>query len=172
MERINELLEKYFKGETTLAQENELKQYFTSNKIVEAEHEAYRALFVAFGEEKKETAPISLSGALVPQHKPRRFWIKTFSYSGIAATLLLALWIQRPQQENDYAIINGRRIDDPQYAQEYAEKKLNAVHEMVQNGLKPLRDVEILKKNIRNSHRNSGYKNETIKSDKTQIINN
>jgi len=167
MEKINKLLEEYFRGETTLAQENELKQYFTSQKTVKAEHEVYKALFIAFDEERKETASVPSSRVLLLQHKPLRFWIKTFSYSGIAAALFLALWIQRPQQENDYAIINGRRIDNPQYAQEYARKKLNAVHEMVQNGLKPLRDMEMLKENIRSSNRN-----ELIKSDKTQIINN
>ena len=172
MERMNDLLEKYFRGETSLTEEAELKHYFVSNENVSAEHEAYRDLFVAFDQEKQETLDISLSKVLQQQHKVKRFWIRTFSYSGIAAALVLALWIQRPQQEKDYAIMHGRRIDDPEYAQKYAEKKMNDVNEMIQNGLKPLRNMEAIKENLRTADKNGTLKHEILESDKNNNINN
>ncbi len=169
---MNDLLEKYFRGETSLTEEAELRHYFVSNENVSAGHEAYRALFVAFDQEQQETPDVSLPKGLQQQHKVKRFWIRAFSYSGIAAALVLALWIQRPQQEKDYAIMHGRRIDDPEYAQRYAEKKLNDVNEMLQNGLKPLRDMEALKENLRNGRKNGSVKTEITESDKNRNINN
>jgi len=149
MERIDKLLDKYFKGETTLAEEAELKQYFANGNIA-PEHKPFCALFQAFGEElqQKSTAPVTK--VLPMQQTGRRMWVRTLVYSGIAASLVLAVWIQRPCQEEDYAIIRGRRIDNPEYAQRYAEKKMNDVNEMLQHRLKPLRDAEALKENLRN----------------------
>jgi len=161
MERINKLLDNYFKGESTLAEEVELKQYFTTGTIA-PEHKAYSALFQAFGQElqQKYTAPITT--VLPKQPSGKRMWVRAFVYSGIAASLVLAVWIQRPRQEADYAIIRGRRIDNPEYAQRYAEKKLNDVNEMLQHRLKPLRDAETLKENLRNVGEGG--------SDKSQVI--
>jgi len=149
MERIDKLLDKYFKGETTLAEEAELKQYFANGNIA-PEHKPYSPLFQAFGQElqQKSTAPVKK--VLPMQQTGRRMWVRALFYSGIAASLVLAVWIQCPRQEEDYAIIRGRRIDNPEYAQRYAEKKMNDVNEMLQHRLKPLRDAEALKENLRN----------------------
>jgi len=99
---------------------------------------------------------------LPKQATGKRMGVRALFYSGIAASLLLAVWIQRPHQEEDYAIIRGRRIDNPEYAQRYAEKKLNDVNEMLQHRLKPLRDAETLKENLRNVGEGG--------NDKSQII--
>lgn len=171
MERINNLLEKYFRGETSLAEEAELKSYFTSNENGNAEHEVYRALFMTFDLEKQETPGISIS-KVYDQQKSKNFWIKTFSYYGIAAALVLALWVQYPCQEKDYAIMHGRRIEDPEYAQKYAAKKMSDVNEMIQNGLKPLRNMEAIKENLRSADKNGTLKSEITESDKNNNINN
>lgn len=160
MERINKLLDNYFKGETTLAEEAELKQYFATGTIA-PEHTPYSALFQTFGQELQQqySAPLT---KVQPKPVGKRMWVRTLIYSGIAASLVLAVWIQRPRQEEDYAIIRGQRIDNPEYAQRYAEKKLNDVNEMLQHRLKPLRDAETLKENLRNVGEGG--------SDKSQVI--
>jgi len=169
---MNELLEKYFRGETSLAEEKELKNYFLSGNV-KSEYAPYRALFEAFDQEKQETAIIPQLKILPRQREVKHFWIKTFSYSGIAAALVLALWTQYPRSERDYAIIHGRRINDPEYAQKYAEKKMSDVNEMLQNGLKPLRDMEALKENLRVAARKNGtVKDEIIELNKTRNTNN
>jgi len=152
MEKLNELLEKYFRGETTLEDERILKHYFETEQIA-PEHEAYRPLFEVFKAEIQET--YNPAKKQIDKHKKsiKRFWIQTISISGIAASILIAIWFQRPQQEEDYVIINGRRINNPEYAQKYAEKKINDANERIQNGLKPLRDMQVLKENIRTSHK-------------------
>lgn len=50
--RINDLLEKYWEGETTVEEENILKSYFQNGQIM-PEHEAFTPLFVYFNEQKK-----------------------------------------------------------------------------------------------------------------------
>jgi len=51
---IEQLLEKYFEGETTLAQEQELRAYFSSDLV--AEHlKAYQPMFAYFNREKEQT---------------------------------------------------------------------------------------------------------------------
>ena len=161
MERINKLLDNYFKGESTLAEEAELKQYFATATIA-PEHTPYSALFQAFGQEVQQqyTAPMTI--VLPKQSSGKRMWVRAVVYSGIAASLVLAVWIQRPRQEEDYAIIRGRRIDNPEYAQRYAEKKLNAVNEMLRYKLKPLRDAQALKDNLRNVGDGGNDKNQII----------
>ncbi|QJP35598.1 hypothetical protein F0365_14900 [Nonlabens sp. Ci31] len=44
---MNDLLEKYWNGETTLVEEQELRGYFSSGKV-SPEHEVYRSLFSTF----------------------------------------------------------------------------------------------------------------------------
>ena len=50
---MQDLLDKYFAGETTLADEQILRQYFDSEKV-EKEHLQYQSLFQFFAKEKKE----------------------------------------------------------------------------------------------------------------------
>ncbi len=161
MERINKLLDNYFKGESTLAEEAELKQYFATGTIA-PEHTPYSALFQAFGQELQQQYTAPVTKVLPKQPTARRMWVRALFYSGIAASLVLAVWIQRPRQEEDYAIIHGQRINNPEYAQQYAEKKLNDVNEMLQHRLKPLRDAEDLKENLRNIRESGNEKNEII----------
>ena len=171
MEMMNKLLEKYFRGETSLAEEAELKRYFASQEV-KKEHEIYRALFVVFDHEKRETAKVPLKKVLAKQNKMKQLWIRTFSYSGIAAALILALWIQRPQQNEDYAVIHGRRIESPEYAQQYAEKKLNDVNEILKDGLKPMHRMEVVKQNLQLLNKISETQDRINEIEKIHTINN
>jgi len=171
MEMMNELLDKYFRGETSLHEEAELKKYFALGNV-EKEHEPYRALFGVFAEEKQETVKAPLKKVITKQKQVKTLWIKTFSYSGIAAALVLALWIQRPQQNGDYAVIHGRRIESPEYAQQYAEKKLNSVNEILKDGLKPMKRMEIVKKNLQLLNKISETQDKMNELEKTHTINN
>ena len=44
---MNDLLEKYWNGESTLLEEQQLRDYFSSEKV-STEHEVYRSLFNTF----------------------------------------------------------------------------------------------------------------------------
>jgi hypothetical protein len=59
--RIDELLNKYWDAETSIAEEQELKTYFSSSEVV-PEHESYRPMFQWFTMEQEKG--ISLETAL------------------------------------------------------------------------------------------------------------
>ena len=148
METMSDLLEKYFKGETSLAEEQELKNYFLSGQI-SAEHELYKALFDTFEEEKqyKLTVPVKLLAD--KQSSSKHIWIKRLSYSGIAAALIFALWVVKPAKQSDtFAIISGKKIESPEYAQKYAEAKIIKVNNMLRSSMKPMRSLSTVRKGL------------------------
>lgn len=147
MDKMNDLLEKYFRAETTISEEDKLKHYFMSDKVM-PEHEMYRPLFETFEMELHETADSPLKKVLSIQRSFKRTWIQSFAYSGIAAALLITLWLQLPQKSEDYAIINGTRIDDSEYAQQYTEKKLNRVKVILAESMKPMQSLDKVRKNL------------------------
>jgi len=53
LDNIKSLLEKYFEAETTIAEENELKSYFSSSNVA-PELEQYKPMFGYFSEAKYE----------------------------------------------------------------------------------------------------------------------
>lgn len=148
MEKLNELLEKYFRAETSVAEENELKRYFQSEDVA-PEHEMYRPMFALFEEEKTETAEPDKKIISHQKKSTSRFWIRTISYSGIAAALAITLWLQRPTENENYAIISGNRIEDAEYATKYAEKKLSKATEMLRSSMKPMENIEKVRESLK-----------------------
>jgi len=171
MEMMNELLEKYFRGETSLTEEKELKRYFTTGNVV-TEHEIYRPLFEVFELELNDTAQSPLLKVIPKQRKIKQIWIKTFAYTGIAASLVLLLWVQFPQTTDNYAVINGKRIDNQEYVQEYAQKKLNNVNEMLKEGLKPMQRMKVVNHTLQPLNVIKETQDKMIEIEKTHNINN
>jgi len=147
MEMMNELLEKYFRGETSLQEEKELREYFSTGNV-SPDHQIYRALFENFEQELKETVHHPVH-RFIPEVKiKKRIWIQSFAITGIAATLILLVWIRLPQSSEDFAVINGNRIDNTEYVQRYTEKKLTKVNAILARSMKPLQSFESVRKNM------------------------
>ena len=144
---MNDLLEKYFRGETSLTEEKELKHYFSTGNVV-PEHEIYRPLFEVFELELEDIATSPLIKVIPKQRKIKQIWIKTFAYTGIAATLVVLFWVQLPRTTENYAVINGSRIDNQEFVQQYTEKKLSKVTTVFAKALKPMKSFEEIRENI------------------------
>ena len=149
MENMNELLERYFNGESSLQEENQLKIYFKSSNV-DPEHEMYRPLFVVFESESEisyhSDRPADLK---IKTHKVSNFWLKSISLTGIAASLVLAVWLfGNNAATTDYAVVNGKRINDAAYAQQLAVSKINKVNKMLAKNMQPLNSIRIVKKNL------------------------
>lgn len=142
MVNINELLEKYFDGHTTLAEEKLLKQYFSSNEI-SSEHLIYKPLFEVFEIENKEVFPATkIRTEPIPVVKSRHIWFRTLSMAGVAASIIVAFWFfGNNAMAGDYAVINGKRIDDAEYAQQFAARKLSRVNRMLTTTMQPIRQI-------------------------------
>jgi len=139
MVNINDLLEKYFDGQTSLTEEKLLKQYFSSNEI-KSEHLIYKPLFEAFEIESNEVCPSEIiRSEQISTVKSKHIWFRTLSMAGIAASILVAFWLTGNRaMADDYAVINGKRIDDAEYAQQFAARKLSRVNRMLTTTMQPI----------------------------------
>ena len=168
---MNDLLEKYFSGTTSLAEEKELKHYFSAGNIA-PEHEIYRTLFEVFELELNDTALSPLIKVIPKQRKIKYLWIKTFAYTGIAASLFLLLWVQLPGTPENYAVINGTRIDNQDYVQRYAQKKMNYVNEILKDGLKPMQRMNVVNHTLQPLNVIKVTHDKMTEIEKTHNINN
>ena len=93
--KIDELLDKYFEGETSCEEERELRRFFTEEEV--PEHlQTYRPLFAylnreatSMAEPTEEKSVTTESAKEVPaQRKPFRLYRTFYAVSGIAAGLL------------------------------------------------------------------------------------
>jgi len=137
MNRIDEILEKYFAGSSSLTEEKELKTYFTSQDV-KPEHEKYVHIFRAYEKEKNATYPQNATYTIKRISFKRRFM---YTVSGIAAACLLVITVVRFQANTgDYMILKGKRINDPEKAREYANAKLEKSLSVVQRSLDAYKD--------------------------------
>lgn len=81
-QRISELLERYWEGETTLSEERELKSYFNAGEI-HASHGEYAAYFTAVRKEQQVKSPVQFHVG-----RTARYWL----YAASLAILLTAGW--------------------------------------------------------------------------------
>jgi len=128
---IEELLNKYFEGETSAAEEAQLRAFFSSDNI--PEHLAvYKPMFAYFSEEiSKEQAKKTEAGPtlIVPKTRKVFYWV-----AGIAASLLIVLGIGQlwffPGStfcSDNYVVINGRCYTDKQMIRSHAFEALQEV---------------------------------------------
>jgi len=129
--KIDDLLTRYFDGETTCAEEREIKRFFKEEHIP-SELEIYRPIFAFFEEEAKQQPTKEESKAVEAERakvmKPRRHFIYTLS--GIAAGLLIILSIAGIKQINqpaNYVIIDGHKSTNVQLAREQAQAAFDDV---------------------------------------------
>lgn len=129
LDRIEILIEKYFEGETSIAEEKELKAYFSSSDV--AQHlEQYQPVFGYFSQAKQEqfTASIPLKSG---RKQKRLAWLS------VAASVVVMLGIgffayqntSEPTQENLGV------IDDPEIAFKETQKALALISKHVNTGI-------------------------------------
>ncbi|MBP1664547.1 MAG: hypothetical protein H6Q19_1687 [Bacteroidetes bacterium] len=137
MERADELLSKYFGGTSTLSEEKKLKAYFNSEHVSE-NHVIYKPFFQQFTAEKEEIYPEVTPILRTEKPKNNRNRILIWIISGIAACLLAITTMRPLMQSEDYLIMKGKRIDNPELAQQIAIKKMEKSLSMVNRRLEPV----------------------------------
>jgi hypothetical protein len=134
--KIEALLEKYFEGETSVAEENELKDYFSSPNV--AEHlEQYRPLFGYFAEakEQKLTHQVSLTSK-----KRKVTWLS------IAASIVMMMGIGTYTYFNVNTVKENQELgtyDDPEEALEATQKALAMLSDNVNVGIEGVQYLEV-----------------------------
>lgn len=124
MRKIEELVNKYFDGETTCEEERELRRFFTQERVPEHLKE-YRPLFAFFEEENRQLTTKKVEKPpLRKKTIPFRTRL-TYALSGIAAGLLLLTGIAGIHRHfnalpDSYVIIDGKCYTDENLAREQA----------------------------------------------------
>lgn len=128
LDRIEKILEKYFEGETSSAEEKELKDYFSSSDV--AQHlEQYQPLFGYFSQAKQEefTATIPLQS----KKQTKVVWLS------VAASLvvMLAVGVFAYQSTSEPKHQDLGVIEDPEIAFRETQKALALISKHVNTGI-------------------------------------
>ncbi|MCF8368398.1 MAG: hypothetical protein K9G76_05090 [Bacteroidales bacterium] len=152
LQRIEDLILKYENGETSLAEEEELRDFFSRDQIP-VQFKAYGEIFGFFGVSKQETiANPDFDMAILEQihdmeePKKTRFYIRyLYPIAGIAASILLIIGLYFSSYFNNAPL---GTYDDPEIAYAETRKILLKVSGNLNSGLDELSNVEELNKGV------------------------
>ena len=135
------LLDKYFEGNTSLKEEQEIKDFFKNNSELPENLIETKAMFLFFQSEKEEQTELEF----VPtaRRKPKKNLRKIYyQVSGIAASIILLISIltysDNSEEQKIYAYINGKPIMNEQVAKMEAKRALLLVSSNFNHGTKNL----------------------------------
>ncbi|RDI58122.1 hypothetical protein [Flavobacterium glaciei] len=130
--KIEDLLEKYFQGETSIAEENELRNYFSSSNV--APHlEQYKPIFECFSLAKGRQFTPEISLPPRPRDKKR-----TVAWISIAASVVVLLGIGTYVYYSTDVVNKNEDLgtyDDPQEAFRATQKALSLLSNNVNVGI-------------------------------------
>ncbi len=139
IENIRTLAEKYFRGETTLAEEAALREYFNNSREIPADLEACRLLFRQNAIASAATAAADLMIKVDADPKlpaQRRRWVAAASGIAAAAAVLAVLFttvdFNRSQTGGIVCYVNGHLVTDRQAAMEYTQETFDIINASLQ----------------------------------------
>ena len=132
LDRIEILLEKYFEGETSIAEENELKAYFSSADV--AQHlEHYKAMFGYFSSAKEQK---------FEQQIPLKSKKLQVAWLSVAASVVILLGMFTFYNRNISQSEDLGTYNDPEKAFEETQKALNLLSKNVNVGVESMQYVK------------------------------
>jgi hypothetical protein len=134
--KMEALLEKYFDGETGIAEENELKDYFSSSNV--APHlEQYKPLFGYFTEAKQQKL---VSEVPLVSKKRKMAWLS------IAASIVVILGVGTYTYFNTNTVGANKELgtyDDPEEALQATQKALAMLSNHVNVGIEGVQYIQV-----------------------------
>ncbi|HMK06466.1 MAG TPA: hypothetical protein VK476_02985 [Flavobacterium sp.] len=134
-DKIEILLEKYFQGETSIVEENELKNYFSSLNV--AQHlEQYKPMFGYFSLAKEQQ---------FEQQVPLQTKKRNVAWLSIAASVVVLLGIGTYAYVNSNNVVQNQSLgtyDDPEVAFRETQKALALLSGQVNKGIESVQYVQ------------------------------
>lgn len=134
LDKIEQLLEKYFDGETNIAEENELKNYFSSSDV--AQHlEQYKPLFGYFSTAKEQQ---------FVQHIPLTAKKRKVAWISVAASVVVLLGAGTFAYFNYNTTIQSQDLgtyDNPEEAFRETQKALSLLSNNVNVGVESVQYI-------------------------------
>lgn len=157
MKRIEELLEKYYAGETSIEEERMLRRFFAGPDV--PEHlSAESALFRYFEREGRSALPGNLQerleGMIEPRElvKPSRVIGLKHYWIGAAAAVILILvgiFVDMQIRKNTSLVVRKDTYEDPYMAYAEAKRVLYLVSEKLNEGTEPLKNLEKIEEPVK-----------------------
>ena len=130
---IKELLDRYYEGETSDADEQHLREYFTADGVA-AELQPYRSIFAYLKHEKEKFSVFSFQFSAVKSVKWR------YAAAAAVACLIAGTFFVRefkPAPKNlctgTYVMVNGVCYDDMALVRKYATETIDMVTQPFSN---------------------------------------
>lgn len=147
LNEINRLIDKYFEGETSLAEERAIALYLATADHLPEEHRAVKAMFEAMGLLKEIKAP---------QLKPRKRNITLSQFRRVAvavACIFVGVFITMRTMTNTtlhaepmiICYVNGTLVTDQQTAEEEARRILGNMNQNVNLAMARIDKINSLK---------------------------
>ncbi|MBX2962183.1 MAG: hypothetical protein KF687_06700 [Cyclobacteriaceae bacterium] len=130
--KLEELLQKYWNCESSLEEEEQLREYFRGENIPDALSEMAR-LFRYFDEQRARTTDVEFDPTMPLQLKTKhsdkkgkivKLFYNTMRIAAGVAVLLAAVYFVRQEVRNDNTIAVEDTFDDPQKAFEETKRAL------------------------------------------------
>lgn len=139
LNKIEDILEKYFQGETSIAEENQLKKYFSSSNV--AQHlEQYKPMFGYFSQAKEQKSTYE-----IPLQSKKR----NVAWLSIAASAVVLLGIGTyffVSEKNDTTAVASQTelgtYDDPEEALKATQKALALLSNNVNVGIESVQYIK------------------------------
>jgi hypothetical protein len=160
LKKIEELLEKYYRGETSTEEETALRDYFSSSDVPERLRTEAK-LFGFFSREREGTLSGEMKTRLenmIPGPERRSFNVginlRYYWISGAAAVILILLGIFADMQIRKNRMFEVRQdtYEDPYIAYAEARKVLYMVSDKLNTARQPLRNLEKLETSVDYMH--------------------
>ena len=137
--KIEDLLEKYFQGETSIAEENELRNYFSSSNV--AQHlEQHRPIFGYFSLEKEQQFTSGIP--LLPKPLDEK---NTVAWISIAASVVVLLGVGTYAYYSSDVANKSQNLgtyDNPEEAFRATQKALSLVSDNINVGIESVQYIQ------------------------------
>ena len=142
IEKIEELLNKYFEGETSLQEEQTLKEYFLNADNVPAKWNYAKAMFTGFSSNKEVT---SHTVAVKKKGMPLK---RIATAVAVVALLSVSVALFVPKEKEIYCYVNGKPVTDYELALKHAERAFGIMEKEIS---KPAQSLDLIEKEVEKS---------------------
>ena len=147
LNEINILIDRYFEGETTLAEERTIATYLATTDSLPKEHIALKPMFEAMGILREIKAPM-------PAPRKRSISLRRIgSVAAVAACLVVGIVVATNTVKTTPAYtepgiicyVNGTMVDDPKAAEMEAHRILGNMNQNINLAMARIDKVNLLK---------------------------
>ena len=146
LNEINRLIDKYFEGETSLAEQRTIASYLATEERLPKEHIPIKAMFEAMGELKTIQAPRS-------KPKRRGITLSLIRRIAVAAACVVAVIVATRTMTSTtlhtepmiICYVDGARVNDQQMAEDEMRRILGNMNENVTLAMARIDKVNLLK---------------------------